>query len=107
MTYLSVQLKTSPTAMPKKLKDILCNHTAEKGKWKKSGKGKEEADAGTHNAYYCAVCHQEYKDGSDWIACDICDEWLDREYAGLLKEEAWEEYAGDGENDYVCPVCSK
>ena len=66
-------------------------------------KTKEKAKAHSKK-FYCPICQREYKKDEDWIACDICDNWLDRACAGLTEEDEWDDYSMPG-NEYTCPMC--
>ncbi|XP_063406721.1 uncharacterized protein LOC134690660 [Mytilus trossulus] len=51
----------------------------------------------------CPLCQRIYVDGDEWIACDICDEWYDRQCLDL-SDSQWSELEGD---DWYCPKCKK
>ena len=77
-------------AIPAKL--IIILNSPDKGKGKQKGKKSKEActssECKDNQDNFCAVCNREYVIDEEWIACDMCNRWLDRDCAGLREEDA-------------------
>ncbi|CAG2207257.1 PIF1 [Mytilus edulis] len=52
----------------------------------------------------CPICNIIYEDGdehNEWIACDLCDSWYNRQ-CSQISDELWEKI---GDSDWYCPKC--
>ena len=49
----------------------------------------------------CPVCSAVYKDGDDWVACDLCDKWFDQQCSNL-SDEQWSALESI---DWYCASC--
>ena len=54
----------------------------------------------------CSVCMDELGDSSDLIACDLCDKWLHRQCADILREDDWTRYK-NGLSYFFCTFCKQ
>ncbi|CAC5417224.1 PIF1 [Mytilus coruscus] len=69
----------------------------------KTKKRKNNNENSGENDTICPLCQRIYVDGDEWIACDICDVWYDRQCLSL-SDSQWSEIEGD---DWYCPKCKK
>lgn len=89
----SVSVSQPPNANLKKRKKRSSKYSSKK----KSAKKTHETET------ICPLCNSVYKDGEDWIACDLCDRWYDRKCI-QVSETQWNEIE---ESDWFCPECLK
>ena len=68
----------------------------------KSKKKTKQMDQAKHITI-CPLCENVYKEGDDWLACDLCDVWYDRQCANI-SDSKWDEIEGE---DWYCPNCLK
>ena len=104
-TATSLPQPTSSTGAAKKRSYKGQSRKSTKRKGKAKGTSKRQRMAYDPDEY-CTKCEQKYKEGDDWICCDICHSWLDRSCAGLDDDFLWNHYSGD-DAQFVCPLCSK
>ncbi len=78
---------------------------ASKNTQKKSGrKGKKTKVNKKEDSFKCDDCGGLWK-ASEWIQCDICDEWCCKGCTKMTEEE-WAKVAGTAE-EYFCRKCSE
>ena len=39
-------------------------------------KGRQHQRTNEKETYTCKLCHEQYKEGEDWVECDYRDEWF-------------------------------
>lgn len=51
----------------------------------------------------CPLCEKKYEDGEDWVACDLCDTWYNRQCLNISDDQ----WIGIEQEDWYCPLCLK
>ena len=73
-----------------------------KSKYTSTSKKTKQTDQAKHITI-CPSCVNLYKEGDDWLPCDLCDAWYDRQCLNI-SDSQWDEMEGE---DWYCPNCLK
>lgn len=82
-----------------------CSGIKKKKKTMKSrGRTKAKDELKKEDDVHCPMCGEKYKDGEDWICCDICNNWFSRGCAGLEEERLCEQ-STTSDMQWICQQC--